>query len=131
MPESLFADTPVALLADAENGSRAFINPATGVFLTEKNLARQLADFLERAQSFSPRQWALENISCFQSSARLNEILKQDMLSQGQEWTQDIHPMCWRPDPRLVNPHDWQQIQPERTLIHEKFGLWLGPESGE
>ncbi len=55
VPESLFADTPVGLLHNADNGSRGFINAATGRLLHETNLASQLVDLLADAERFKPR----------------------------------------------------------------------------
>jgi hypothetical protein len=127
VPESLFADTPVALLHNAYNGSRTFINEHTGRFLHEKDLAGQLIDFLAKADSYRPRQWAEANISCFKSSEKLNEILKRDSLADGQEWTRDLLPLCWQPDARLVRPEDWKNLQGERAAIKERFHVEIGP----
>jgi hypothetical protein len=123
--ESLFADTPTALLHDAYNGSRAFINERTGRFLHDRDLAGQLMDFLSHAEDYTPRKWAEANISCFRSTERLNAILKRHALAEGQEWTRDIAPLCWRPDPRLVHAEDERAVEPERRHLHERFGLIL------
>lgn len=125
--ESLFADTPAALLRGAQIGSRAFINEQTGRFLDERLLAAQLLDFLDHAADYRPRQWAEDNISCFRSSARLNEILRDHAREQGQEWTTDIAPLCWRPDPRLVHAEDERRMETDRRYFLERFGLTLGP----
>jgi hypothetical protein len=127
VPESLFADTPTALLRNAYNGSRTFINEHTGRFLDEKDLAGQLGDFLAHADSYRPAQWADANISCLKSSEKLNEILKRDSLAEGREWTRDLLPLCWQPDARLVRPEDWKSLQAERAAIKERFRVELGP----
>lgn len=124
--ESLFADTPTALLHDAYNGSRAFINEQTGMFLHEENLAGQLMELLERAEHFAPRRWAEDNISCFRSTARLNRMLKEYAVETGQDWTQDIAPLCWSPDPRLVHADDRRRFDHEYRFVKEHFGLDLG-----
>jgi glycosyltransferase involved in cell wall biosynthesis len=128
VPESLFADTPVGLMYNADNGSRGFINEQTGRLLRERDLAGQLMDFLANADRCTPRAWAEANISCFKSTARLNEILRTDALAVGHDWTRDIYPLCWQPDPRLVNPADWYALRGERADIHARFGVTLGPE---
>lgn len=124
--ESLFADTPTALLHDAYNGSRAFINEQTGVFLHEENLAEQLMSFLQRAEEFAPRQWADDNISCYRSTVQLNRILRDYAVESGLDWTQDIAPWCWSPDPRLVSPEDRRRFEPEYRYVREHLGLDLG-----
>ncbi len=124
--EALFANAPCALLRDAEIGSRAFINPLTGVFLDKGQIARQLTDLIERAETFSPRQWAEENISCHPSSRRLNEVVKRHALAAGQDWTQDIAPFCWRPDPRLVHGGDETRMLQARRDFKDRFGVKIG-----
>lgn len=129
VPESLFAGAPVGLLRNADNGSRAFITPQTGVFLDEDRFTEQLADFLARADTFAPREWAEANISCWRSSERLNAQLRDDMRADGQEWTRDLLPLCWQPDPRLVRRDDWAALQDERADIKQRYGVELGPPS--
>jgi glycosyltransferase involved in cell wall biosynthesis len=125
--ESLFADTPAAVLEHAEIGSRTFINPCTGQLLHSGDLAGQLARFIAEADQYSPRAWAEEHISCFRSSARLNEIVKQHMLSTGQEWTCDLAPLCWRPDPCLVAPEDQQRMEIAHADLRQRFSIEIGP----
>jgi len=67
--ESLFADTPVGMFRNARVGSRAFINNQTGRLLDRRGLARQLAEFVDKADRFHPRRWAIANISCHVSRA--------------------------------------------------------------
>lgn len=126
--ESLFADTPAALLADAEIGSRAFINDQTGRLLHDGDLAPQLMEFLAAAnkQKFSPRQWADAHISCFQSTRTLNEILQKHALAQNQQWTTDIAPVTWAPNPQLAHPEDNTRLRAGRQRLKEKFEIELG-----
>lgn len=74
--ESLMADTPVAMLQEAEIGSRTFIHSQTGKFLgAEQSVARDLASFLESWEHFQPRSWAEENISLQKSQEFLQQTL--------------------------------------------------------
>lgn len=125
--ESFFADTPVGLLRDAEIGSAAFINENTGRFLGEPNLAAELALFLDQSDRYSPRAWAEEHISCFQSCTRLNEMVKQHMLTTGQQWTCDLAPFYWRPDPCLVEPKDRQRLKCAYEDVYQRFNMRIGP----
>jgi glycosyltransferase involved in cell wall biosynthesis len=124
--ESLFANTPAALLASAEIGSRAFINPETGVFLQDRTVAQQLTELVAGAEAFAPRLWAEANISCFHSTRTLNAVLRQHALASGGAWTQDIAPLYWRPDPALVYATDVERMQPARLDMRERFGLEVG-----
>jgi Glycosyl transferases group 1 len=124
--ESLFANTPVGMLEHAEVGSRAFINESTGCLLRLGDYSGQLRDFLDRADGYSPREWAERNISCHRSTAVLNEAIRSEMLASGQEWTQDIAPHYWCPDPRLVLPEDEARMQADRDNLKDRFGLVIG-----
>src|SRR5262249_43301534 len=106
MAESMFADTPVAILEGAELGSRVFINDRTGCFLRESRLAEDLSEFVTRTSRYAPRAWAEEHISCDVSSRLLNAMLKEDALRRGMTWTEDISPLEWCPDPTLVRADD-------------------------
>jgi hypothetical protein len=88
-------------------------------------LAEDLTDFIANAASYRPRQWAEENITCAHSTTVLNGVLRKYALDHGQEWTQDIALMCWRPDPQVVNPADCLRLEPARHDLRERFGLIL------
>lgn len=126
--ESMFADAPVALLQGAEIGSRVFLNEKTGVFLRDAHLAEDLTRFIHEADRFTPRDWAEKHISCFQSLQTLNAEVKQQALAEGQEWTRDLSPMEWRPDPSIIDPTDCREEQAERQQIRERFGINIGQE---
>lgn len=126
--ESLFADTPMAIFEHASNGSRAFINESTGVFLRESDLGGQLMRFLDTADSFAPRRWALDQISCFNSTATLNGLLKQHAIESGESWTEDIVPVCWCPDVRLARREDALRLATEWAEIRHRFGLEIGAD---
>ncbi len=126
--ESLFSGTPVGIYEDAEIGSRVYINDATGRFFQHENLAGQLMDFLVAAHSYHPQEWVMkEGISCFESTARLNQILKQHALANGQKWTQDIAVHHWHPNPQLASEEDQQRLRPEYEYIKSRFGIVIGP----
>jgi glycosyltransferase involved in cell wall biosynthesis len=127
--ESLFANTPIGLYADAEVGSRQFINEHTGRFLQHDQLVEQLLDFLANAQHYRPRQWALDHqISCYGSAQVLNRIVKETSLAAGHEWTVDLAPFHWRPDPRLIQEADRLRMRASYEDIQQRYGITLGLE---
>ncbi|MFO0876660.1 MAG: glycosyltransferase [Gemmataceae bacterium] len=127
--ESLFAGTPAAVLHDAEIGSRAFLNEQTGCLLQANRLSRQLAGLVDRAGHYRPREWAEKHISCFASTQVLNAALKREALARGQAWTQDIAPMYWCPNPRVVHDDDFARLLPVHADLQQRFGLGIGPEN--
>ncbi len=120
--ESMFADTPVALLEGAEIGSRVFLNDATGRFLREGHLAQDLTAFVREADRYAPRAWALANIDCFHSTRILNDLFK----SACGTWTRDLATLQWNPDPSLVDPADRVWEAEERRKIRERHGIEVG-----
>jgi glycosyltransferase involved in cell wall biosynthesis len=124
--ESFLSDTPVGMMRDAHVGSRAYINTTTGVLFDRRHLSGQLARFLEAARDFNPRSWAVENISCHRSSARLNEVLRDDAMRRGRPWTRDIAPLFWRYfTPRYLDASDAQTLGSAAEGLHARYGLRL------
>jgi hypothetical protein len=121
--ESFFADTPVVMLRGAHVGARVYVNPATGMLTTPARLARDLGAMLERSETYAPRQWAVERITCFHASARLNAIVREYARAAGQPWTANIVPMCWRPDPVYVGDADRRAMAPAYAELSERYGL--------
>jgi glycosyltransferase involved in cell wall biosynthesis len=126
--ESMFANTPVGIFEDAEIGSRVYINESTGRFLQSRELGKQLMDFITSAHKYSPRAFVEGNISCFQSTKTLNDMLKAHAFATSQKWTQDIAPHHWRPDPQLVSAVDRARMQPSYDDIEMRFGITIGGE---
>jgi glycosyltransferase involved in cell wall biosynthesis len=126
--ESMFADTPVGILEDAEIGSRVYINECTGRFFEHRNLGRQLMDFIGNSWKYSPRAWVEKNVSCFCSTKILNETLKTHAIATGQTWTQDIAVHHWRPDPQLISSADRARMRPTYDDIEMRFGITLGTD---
>jgi glycosyltransferase involved in cell wall biosynthesis len=124
--ESLFAGTPAAVLENAAVGSRAFINPKTGRLLKDADLAGQLTAFIDESDGYAPREWAQEYISCFKSSAVLNDVVRRHMFAQGEDWTCDLAPLCWRLDPCLARAEDRPRMEAAYADIRERFNLEIG-----
>lgn len=126
--ESLFADTPAALYEDAAIGSKVFLNERTGRLLKHRDLGRQLTEFVAESGKYSPRAWAVEHISCYRSTERLNAALKEHALAAGGEWTRDIVPMARVPNAvALADPAAGSELARERDLIAERHGVRIAP----
>jgi glycosyltransferase involved in cell wall biosynthesis len=124
--ESMFANTPVAVYEDAEMGSRVFINDRTGRLLKHNNLAAQLRDFVESSAQYEPRKWVMENgVDCVASSRILNQVLKEHALSSGDEWTEDIATLRWRPDPQYYDTQDAERLRPSYAEIESRCGIGI------
>ncbi|HOD67198.1 MAG TPA: glycosyltransferase [candidate division Zixibacteria bacterium] len=108
--ESMFADIPIGVFEDAVIGSLAYVNEHTGRRLRRRRLGRQLEEFIADSGRYSPRRWVMENgISCFGSTAVLNDALRARVLEWGEEWTTDLAPHHWRPNPTYVYDEDLER----------------------
>jgi hypothetical protein len=126
--ESMFANTPVALLEGAQVGSAKFIGPETGVFALEDRLAEDLKRLHQNAHDFSPRAGCLKNgLAAQSSSARLNAFLAEDSSRRGIPWTRDILAMHWRPNPLLLNPEKAPWLEDETKRVRALTGIQIGP----
>jgi len=129
--ESLFADSPVAMMEDAHIGARAYLNAETGLLLRRKGLARALMRFHEDSERFAPRRWAQEHIACTTTSARLNALLREWSLRNGRPWHKDIAPLCWRYVPRYVVPADRERLLPAVAELRDRHGVAIYEWPGE
>ena len=123
--ESLFADSPVAMMRDAHIGSKSYINADTGTLLEYRDLPQQLEELLERSGNFHAREWADANISAHKSSAKLNQIFKDHAAQTGKPWTRDLAPMCWRYVPTYLRDEDRARLHPAIDDLAQRHGLKL------
>lgn len=125
--ESLFADTPVGMFREARVGSKAFINEQTGRLLERRRLTRQLDDFIDKADSYRPREWALQHISCHVSQAVLEAHLRRAALAAGQVWTQGLLPIRKDLVPSYLSARAEAEMRPWYEDFARRYGLLLGP----
>lgn len=123
--ESMFADSPVAMMDDAHVGAKAYINAHTGVLLSRRRIGEQLSRFLEASHQFTARDWALAHISCHVSARRLNDILRDDALRRGRPWTTDIAPFCRRYVAQYVDDADLARLAPAVADLEHRHGIQL------
>ncbi|MES2606328.1 MAG: glycosyltransferase [Pseudomonadota bacterium] len=123
--ESMFANTPVAMMDDAHIGARAHINTSTGRLVPRNNMARVLSDMIELSGTYNPREWAMQNIAARTSSQKLNNILKHYSEKNGKPWTRDIAPLCWRYVPRYLDSADKLRLRPGLEYLRTHHGITL------
>ena len=98
IPEALFCDVPAIVLSNNIGGQVRNIVPETGILSTESKLGQDIMFILESPKQFSPRSWAMNNISCIKSTERLNYQLKESETNRGADWTKDITIRANSPD---------------------------------
>jgi hypothetical protein len=110
LSEIIFCNTPVILLKNHVGGIRKNIVDQTGIITDEKNLPKSISQALDEYHKFSPRKWAVENISCFASSQKLNDIIRKRTVDQGGEWSNDIAYRSNSPESRYCYDSDSKML---------------------
>jgi glycosyltransferase involved in cell wall biosynthesis len=81
--ESMFANTPCLVLQSNIGVNKTYINAHTGLLIPEKDLPQTLLWYRYHWQEFSPRKWAMENISIFKTKEKLDNIIASHALARG------------------------------------------------
>jgi glycosyltransferase involved in cell wall biosynthesis len=115
--ESIFCNVPVVVLANHVGGIVKNVVLETGLLVPERKLEPAVERLIQA--SLNPRAWAIERISCFKSSEKLNAVLREHALDHGLPWTQDIAVRACSPDSKYVYESDLQRLAPwNRSLGH-------------
>jgi glycosyltransferase involved in cell wall biosynthesis len=101
--ESLFCDTPAIVLKNHIGGIVENITPQTGKLVEESKLGSEIMDMLRSLRAYTPRDWALKNISCYETTKSLNQRLRTHALSNGEKWSIDITVKTNSPDLGYMN----------------------------
>ncbi|MEN3940361.1 glycosyltransferase [Prosthecobacter sp. SYSU 5D2] len=119
--ESLFAGCALGIRADAHVGPLHYIHEQTGKRLRPGRIAQDIYDLHQAAPSLKPAAWAMENISCLQTHAKLTQVLRQHSEQRGLPWTQDTVLPHWRPYPRHAKEQDAEALRPAYEECHRRF----------
>jgi glycosyltransferase involved in cell wall biosynthesis len=108
--ESIFCNVPVVVLSNHVGGIKKNVVPQTGLLADERNLESAITQLLHG--SINPREWGMEHITCFKSSAKLNAILRDHALNKGRPWTQDIAGRSNSPESTYIYACDAERLLP-------------------
>jgi len=67
----------------------------------------------------------LEHITCYESSRRLNEQLREYSRGAGLPWTNDIAPLQWKSIPRYARIEDERRLEPAVRQLRTEYGIPL------
>jgi len=107
--ESMFCDVPVIMPANHVGGTVRNVVAETGLVVPERDLETAIERLL--SASIHPREWALAHITCFESSRKLNAVLREHALQHNQPWTADIAPRASSPESRYVVASDAERLE--------------------
>lgn len=89
--EAMLADVPTILREGFNFGYRyPHINPQTGLFVREADLADAMLHVLDDRRGFAPRAWALSHITCQHATAALERAVRAEALRLGEPWTEGL-----------------------------------------
>jgi hypothetical protein len=102
--EGFFAGVPGMILRCAVGPAHSYFTPQTGKLIDEADLARELLWFRENAHTFSPREWALENISPQITTLKLEKILAEEAGRRDEPWTRGLVVKVNAPELSYMDP---------------------------
>jgi hypothetical protein len=111
LAESMFCNVPVILLEEHVGGIRKNVVPESGMTVRESELSKGIELMLNGAIPRSPRQWALQNISCVRSTRILNDHLVIVSKAQGERWSRDIVVRCNSPESTYYDERDALELE--------------------
>jgi len=86
--EAMLADVPVIVRSGLTFGfPYPYINDQTGRFVEERALGDAILEMLEHRDSYSPRQWVLEHMTCQKATAVVEAAVRAVAARAGEPWT--------------------------------------------
>jgi len=96
--EGFFANVPGIVLRENRGVNKNYITDSTGRLIHQGELKNTLIWFRDRYVDFHPREWALQNISCRVSTAKLEEKLRLIARQFDEPWSAPIAVKVNRPE---------------------------------
>jgi len=118
--EAMLADVPVIVRKGLTYGYHyPYINPQTGRFVAEDDLADAILDMIANRTSFSPRSWVLDHMTPQHATAALEAAIGREASTLGERWseglvvkTASLHSQAyWNPEDRRRFTADYQFLE--------------------
>jgi glycosyltransferase involved in cell wall biosynthesis len=93
--ESFFANVPVIVLSDNLGVPKEYINHSTGIIVRESGMHKAIEYMLDNYYVFSPREWALKNITPQATIQKINDFLCKYSADNSMEWSIDVVAKQW------------------------------------
>jgi glycosyltransferase involved in cell wall biosynthesis len=112
LSEAFSANVPCVVYKHILGPRRTDINPLTGVYADDDELADVLLKAIHSYKNFAPRKWYLQNSGYQKSTARLNEALRIAAQTRNENWTAGIVQKVNRPEVQYANTADRARLAP-------------------
>lgn len=116
--EAMFADVPAIVYDKTIGGAGSRINPSTGIFSSDEQLAEKIMYMLDHYTEFRPRAWALQHTGSSISTRALNEVIKRNVIEFGGRFTQDI-------EEKINSPNLAYKVPTKREHFKEDYEFIL------
>lgn len=116
--EGMFSGCPCILRNGFNYGfPYHYINKDTGTFLSEDELPMGLSRMVDNYASFKPRLWAMNHLTCEETTNILNESIKHIALSRGEVWDGSISVKVNDPDLHYFYPNQIKQYREDYLFL--------------
>ncbi len=117
------ADLPCVVAAATAGIRQDIFNAQTGAIAGDEQLPEIIAATIDRHDTFTPRQWLLQNLGSLRASTLLNEYLISFFADHGYLWQSDIVPLDSSGADRYLHKDHYHQFLPQfRELLS-----WMQP----
>lgn len=89
--EGFMAGVPGILREGFNYGHRyRYINPQTAVYASSRDLEQKILYMTDHHQEFAPRQWIMENMTCWHACETISEVIAQSCRARGERFNGPI-----------------------------------------
>jgi len=119
----MLADVPVIVRDGMRFGFRyPYINPQTGRFVKERDLADAMLEMIDRRDGYRPREWVLPNMTCEQATRTLETRLRERPRAPGEPWTEGLVAKTSTLDTqRYWNPSDRARFESDYQFLESRI----------
>jgi glycosyltransferase involved in cell wall biosynthesis len=121
--EAMFADAPVILRTGFNYGYQyPHVNDATGRFVNESDLPAAVLEILADDKHFSPRDWAMEHLTCQRATRTLEGAIRRKALEMGEQWTTGLVVKSVTLNTQQYwDPQDQHRFDADYAFLHSKI----------
>ena len=115
--EAMFVGVPAVVFAGTIGGASSRVNPQTGIFASDRDLANAITFMLDHREQFAPRTWALANTGSATTTRRLDEAIRQALTERGARYVEPIVEKTNSPNLSYKEPRNRARFQADYEYI--------------
>ena len=115
--EAMFVGVPAIVFADTIGGASGRVNSQTGMFASDRDLARAITFMLDHREQFAPRAWALANTGSAMTTRRLDDVIRQTLRERADRYVDPIVEKTNSPNLAYKDPRNRARFQADYDYI--------------